>query len=118
MDQVTTDFMARVENGNRIVQSLYCLVLTAFDRALKDKGQTGWGGKLPVMPALGRLRQKDCEVKANLGYILSSRPAWVNRETLFQYLSPPLHHKNGEKERQIFYYSTYIRYVEWSNSYR
>jgi hypothetical protein len=28
-----------------------------------------------VIPALGRLKQKDCEFRASLGYIVNSRPA-------------------------------------------
>jgi hypothetical protein len=30
---------------------------------------------MPVIPVFGRLRQENCEFKANLSYIVSSRPA-------------------------------------------
>lgn len=36
--------------------------------------QVGWC--TPVIPAFGSLRQKDQELEASLGYLVSSRPAW------------------------------------------
>jgi hypothetical protein len=41
------------------------------------RSQAWW--YMPVIPALGRLRQKDCELEDNLGRIASSRPAWATR---------------------------------------
>jgi hypothetical protein len=39
---------------------------------------------MPVISAFGRLRQEDHEFKACLGYIVSSRPARLQNETLSQ----------------------------------
>lgn len=36
------------------------------------------GQLMPIIPALGKLRQEDCCMfEANLGYIVNSRPAWA-----------------------------------------
>jgi hypothetical protein len=43
-----------------------------------------------VILALRRLRQKDLEFEARLGYIVSSRPAWTVR--------PPISKKKKEKK--------------------
>jgi hypothetical protein len=32
---------------------------------------------MPIIPALRRLRQEDCELETSLGYIASSRPVWA-----------------------------------------
>jgi hypothetical protein len=34
------------------------------------------------VPALGRWRQKDLELKTNLGYRISLRPVWLYRDTV------------------------------------
>jgi hypothetical protein len=32
---------------------------------------------MPVIPALSKRKQVDCEFKESLGYIMSSRPGWT-----------------------------------------
>jgi hypothetical protein len=32
---------------------------------------------MPVIPALGKLKQKDLKFEASLGYTVSSRTAWI-----------------------------------------
>lgn len=40
---------------------------------------------MPVYPELRRLKQKDREFKASIGYIISSQPTWsLNFETLLE----------------------------------
>jgi hypothetical protein len=54
---------------------------------------------MPVIPALGRQRQGDCEFDANAGCIASSRPSWVT-ESLSQ---PALHSKTlSQKGKKNF----------------
>jgi hypothetical protein len=48
----------------------------------------------PVIPALGRLKQEDCDFKASLGYRESSRTAWAtNRD-------PPLKKQKPNKKKK------------------
>jgi hypothetical protein len=39
---------------------------------------------MSVLLAIGNLRQEDFKFEAKLGYIGSSRPAWLHNETLSQ----------------------------------
>lgn len=40
---------------------------------------------MSVLPELGRLRQKEQEFKASIGYLISSQPTWsLNFETLLE----------------------------------
>lgn len=38
-----------------------------------------WHGYMPIIPAVGRQRQKDGEFKDSLGYTASSRVAWATQ---------------------------------------
>jgi hypothetical protein len=47
-----------------------------------EESQVWW--HIPVIPALGKLRQKDQEFEASLGYTMSSSQLELHRETLSQ----------------------------------
>lgn len=52
---------------------------------------------MPVYPELGRLRQKDREFKASIGYIISSQPTWsLNFETLLETVKKRVSKKRGK----------------------
>jgi hypothetical protein len=49
---------------------------------------------MPVIPALGRLREKDQTFMSSLGYIVSSKPAWAIQQDLVL--------KKKEKEKNMY----------------
>lgn len=55
---------------------------------------------MPAYPELGRLRQKDREFKASIGYIISSQPTWsLNFETLLETVKKECQKKKTRKRK-------------------
>lgn len=57
---------------------------------------------MPVYPELGRLRQKDREFKASIGYIIiiSSQPTWsLNFETLLETVKKECQKKKNKEKK-------------------
>lgn len=60
---------------------------------------------MPVYPELRRLKQKDREFKASIGYIISSQPTWsLNFETLLETVKKKtVKKKKKEKKMSLLY---------------
>lgn len=57
---------------------------------------------MPAYPELGRLRQKDREFKASIGYIISSQPTWsLNFETLFETVKKECQKKKKQGKENV-----------------
>lgn len=57
---------------------------------------------MPVYPELGRLRQKDREFKASIGYIISSQPTWsLNFETLLETVKKECQKKKKQGKENV-----------------
>lgn len=63
-----------------VIQIQLCIQETQITMAPRRQkfNQTGWWTS--VTPAFGRLKQKDWELEASLGYLVSSRPAWAIKQ--------------------------------------